>query len=72
MDIKLPKYNIADKVALITGAAGMLGIQHSKALLEIGASIILTDLNEVDLKIASDYLENEGMISFSLEKKIFH
>tara|TARA_Y100000739_G_C20605236_1_gene465246 strand:+ start:1459 stop:2298 length:840 start_codon:yes stop_codon:yes gene_type:complete len=60
MDIKLPKYNIADKVALITGAAGMLGIQHSKALLEIGASIILTDLNEVDLKIASDYLENEG------------
>ena len=53
MDIKLPKYNISDKYALITGAAGMLGIQHSKALLEIGASIIITDINDTDLKIAT-------------------
>ena len=60
MDIKLPKYNISDKYALITGAAGMLGIQHSKALLEIGASIIITDINDTDLKIASEFLEKEG------------
>tara|TARA_B110000003_G_scaffold271220_1_gene305021 strand:- start:4839 stop:5678 length:840 start_codon:yes stop_codon:yes gene_type:complete len=60
MDIKLPKYNISDKYALITGAAGMLGIQHSKALLEIGASIIITDINDTDLKIATEFLEKEG------------
>jgi len=38
-------FNISDKTALVTGAAGMLGIEHSKALLAMGASVILTDLD---------------------------
>jgi len=60
MNISLSKYNIENKTALITGAAGLLGIQHSKALLEIGAQVILTDLNETDLNTAKDFLLNEG------------
>jgi len=60
MNNHLSKYNIENKTALITGAAGLLGIQHSKALLEIGAQVILTDLNESDLNTAKDFLLNEG------------
>lgn len=60
MNNNLPKYNIENKTALITGAAGLLGIQHSKALLEIGAEVILTDINEADLNTAKDFLLKEG------------
>jgi NAD(P)-dependent dehydrogenase (short-subunit alcohol dehydrogenase family) len=43
-------FDISGKTALITGAAGMLGIAHAKALLDIDATIILTDINEVELR----------------------
>lgn len=42
----LPRaYDCSGKTALITGGAGLLGVQHALALLEIGADIILTDIN---------------------------
>jgi NAD(P)-dependent dehydrogenase (short-subunit alcohol dehydrogenase family) len=39
------KFNLENKTSLITGAAGMLGEQHARALLEIGSRVILTDIN---------------------------
>ncbi len=51
-NLKLPKnYSLHGKTALITGAAGLLGIVHSRALLAIGAKVILTDINIEKLKI---------------------
>ena len=38
------------KSAVITGAAGLLGIQHASALLESDYDIILLDLNKSALK----------------------
>lgn len=35
---------LAGKVALITGGAGLLGIEHALALSDLGATIVLTDL----------------------------
>jgi NAD(P)-dependent dehydrogenase (short-subunit alcohol dehydrogenase family) len=43
--LTLDKFNLNGRCALITGAAGLLGIQHADALLEIGATVILTDIN---------------------------
>jgi len=43
------RFDLTNKTALITGAAGLLGYQHSAALLESGASVILTDINESQL-----------------------
>ena len=39
------KFDLTNRSALITGAAGLLGKQHAKALLECNANIVLTDID---------------------------
>lgn len=46
------KFDLTGKTALITGAAGLLGIEHAAALLESGASVVLTDIGETSLAAA--------------------
>ena len=49
------KFNLSGKTALITGAAGLLGREHAAALLESGARVVLTDLDNLPLsKLARD------------------
>lgn len=43
------KFNLSGKTALITGAAGLLGIEHAAALLESSAQVVLTDISEAAL-----------------------
>jgi NAD(P)-dependent dehydrogenase (short-subunit alcohol dehydrogenase family) len=50
------KFDLTGKTALITGAAGLLGMEHSAALLESGANVVLTDIGEVALNAARDQL----------------
>ena len=50
----LEKFNLSDKVALITGAAGLLGYEHACALLEVGSKVVLTD---IDIDSLSDVVE---------------
>jgi NAD(P)-dependent dehydrogenase (short-subunit alcohol dehydrogenase family) len=46
------KYNLIGKTALITGAAGLLGREHAAALLESGATVVLTDISKTALNAA--------------------
>ena len=46
------KFDLTGKTALITGAAGLLGMEHAAALLEIGATVVLTDIGEAALASA--------------------
>ena len=39
-------FDLTGKTALITGAAGLLGIKHAEAILEYGGNVILTDLHD--------------------------
>ena len=52
-------YDLTGKTALITGAAGLLGVEHAAALLESGARVILTDLREEALAAARARLSSD-------------
>ena len=45
----LDRYSLLGKTALITGGVGLLGVQHALAILEVGGSVVITDLRESDL-----------------------
>jgi NAD(P)-dependent dehydrogenase (short-subunit alcohol dehydrogenase family) len=49
MNTTYSKFDLTGKTALITGAAGLLGIEHAAALLESGARVILADISKVAL-----------------------
>ena len=51
------KFNLSNKAALITGAAGLLGVEHAGALLESGATVVLTDISHFALETARAELE---------------
>jgi NAD(P)-dependent dehydrogenase (short-subunit alcohol dehydrogenase family) len=55
-DTSLPKFNLSGKWALITGGAGLLGKEHAAALLEIGAKVVLWDINKENLISATNNL----------------
>jgi len=61
----LSKFDLNTKSALITGASGLLGIEHAHALLELGAKVVLTDISEKGLQIAK-----EKLIQFYKEEDI--
>ena len=55
------KFDLTGKTALITGAAGMLGIEHASALLESGATVVLTDVGDSGLAAARKVLEKNAV-----------
>lgn len=48
-----------NSVVIITGGAGLLGIEHARALLEIGYQIVLLDVNNKALSDAATILDRE-------------
>lgn len=52
-------FSLNGKWALITGGAGLLGIEHARALLTVGANIVLWDINDKTLQKAQELLEKE-------------
>lgn len=52
MTDRFRKFALTGKTALITGAAGLLGVEHAAALLESGAAVVLTDISMSALEAA--------------------
>ena len=57
------KFDLTGKTALITGAAGLLGIEHATALLESGAAVVLTDIDEAGLAAARETMSRNADIT---------
>ena len=52
----LEKFKLEGETALITGASGLLGVEHARALLETGATVVLTDIDKISLSVVRDGL----------------
>ena len=53
------KFDLSGKVGVITGGAGLLGVQHARALAACGATVVITDLNEKAAAQAAAKLKKE-------------
>lgn len=54
-------FDLRGKVALVTGALGLIGKEHCKALAQAGATVIVADLNESECQAFADTLANGAM-----------
>ena len=65
--ILLPQpFQLSGKTAVITGGSGLLGVQHARALVEIGANVVLADVDldnaEIEAaKIRADFGDNAAI-----------
>lgn len=59
-------FDLNGKVAIVTGALGLIGKEHCSALIEYGATVIVTDINEVEVNQFVDSLGSKA-IGYSMD-----
>ena len=74
MDVK-KLFDLQDKVVIITGAAGNLGSQYAEGLSQMGANVVLCDIDLDKCKKISDSLNkkynvNSIPLKLDLTKKL--
>lgn len=55
-----PTYDFKGQVALVTGASSGMGLATAEAFANAGAAVVLADINEEALRIATDGLTSAG------------
>ena len=70
MSTVFKKFDLSGKTALITGAAGLLGREHAAALLESGATVVLTDISEAGLAFVREALVQQTDVADRIQTHI--
>ena len=55
-------FDLTGKIVLITGAAGFLGEKHAEAVLEAGANVILSDIDQKRCEDLASKLNNKAYV----------
>ncbi len=62
----LDKFSLAGRTALVTGGAGLLGRQFTRALGEAGASVVVADLDLALARKQADSLQSAGIAALAV------
>ena len=60
------RFDLTDKVALVVGGAGYLGVSICRGLAEHGAHVIIADIKESSAREAADLLNNDDLSAESM------
>lgn len=64
----LQHYSLADRVAIITGAAGLLGTDYCHTLASVGAHIVVADIDhQRSVQLANEVTEMNGIDALAIE-----
>ncbi len=57
----LDLFSLSGRVAVVTGGAGMLGLQHAAAVAEAGGRVVLADLSQETERLAAELAHEHGI-----------
>ncbi|MBF0590410.1 MAG: SDR family oxidoreductase [Magnetococcales bacterium] len=55
----MERFNLHNKTVVITGGGGLLGLQHGMAMAEVGANVVLWDINKARLEQVAEEIKAE-------------
>lgn len=59
--MQIDAFDLSDRVALVTGAAGGIGLAAASLLAEAGATVVMADIQTVLVSEAAQHLEAQGL-----------
>ena len=65
-----PLFDLHDRVAIVTGGAGLLGVEFCQTLAEAGAAVVVADLNAVAAAAVAQRLEQAGHKALAVQTDI--